>query len=918
MNSLREEITKTLFRLGRRGDPAPPDGRLPFGPLSPDPREGRQYAPYRIIRALGSGGMGQVYLALDTRLGRHVALKFLSAELTSHTEFLERFQQEAYTSSALNHPNIVTVYDFTEIDSEFILVTEFIEGVTLRSLLDRRRLEIETGLHIVAQAASALGTAHAAGIIHRDLKPSNLMIRPDGYVKVIDFGLAKSKARAAAKAVGSDLTQAGSVVGTVDYMSPEQARGDEVDTRTDIWSLGVVLYELVTGSRPFSGRTDSHVIVSILDQDPPPIRPSREVSPELAQLIERALAKDPAKRYSSADEMLSDLKKVQRQSASVPVTAVLPAAIRPAGPLSVRRLSVVGALLIAVASIVFWWFGLYGKEKVLGPSWFDFASSRSLTFSGDVAFTSISPDGRYVAYTSGQPDRQSLHLVDLRSGRNVVAAGLSAQYRGLTFSPDSQSLFYVIEDEREVGRLFRLGLQKFETGPPDSLLERVDGPLVFSSDGRSAAFLRISRDSEKSNYEVWISNEHDCSNPRRVLSLGGTQITAQLAWMEKGNAIATVTYPGQLNGPTKATVSIFDLQGRLKQSFTPKKIRSLFLPTALDGGSLLLFSGTPQGVQQKHLVQLFLPTGEFHESATDVVGFDSISATADSQTLATVRVDQRSTVLVAEAGNLKGPAKVTRDSEYIPQIAWMNASDLLFPSSRTGNMNLARLGPTGDVQPLGPSESCVQGFPNVLPSHGTVVYSANCGEGGDDFNIWRFDLKTGSKRPLTSGSSFSYQPDISADGNWVVYTAWSSNVPSIWKVPSSGGIPIRLTVSQGRRPYFSPDGKSILCQVREAKRPWSVVILDAETGAVLQRFPKLPVATVVRWSPDAKALDYVRTSSGSSSIWRQPLSGGDATELTNQTEDLISYFAWNPDGSKLAYVVGRQQRDVVLFNRRSQ
>lgn len=231
---------------------------------------------YRILKKLGAGGMGEVYLAEDTRLGRKVALKLLSDELTRNEDRLHRFEQEARAASALSHPNILTIHDIGEEGSVHFIATEYIEGETLRQHMARTRMSLREALDVSVQAASALDAAHQAGIVHRDVKPENIMIRAGGHVKVLDFGLAKLTERPAtadteAPTIAQVDTDPGTVMGTTDYMSPEQARGMKVDARTDIFSLGVVIYEMVTGRRPFEGTTKSHVIVSILEKEPPPL-----------------------------------------------------------------------------------------------------------------------------------------------------------------------------------------------------------------------------------------------------------------------------------------------------------------------------------------------------------------------------------------------------------------------------------------------------------------------------------------------------------------------------------------------------------------------------------------------------------------------------------------------------------------------
>src|SRR5256885_15532683 len=276
---------------------------------------------YRILEKLGSGGMGEVYLAEDTRLGRKIALKLLAEELTQNRDRLNRFDQEAYAASALNHPNILTIYEMGDEGGRHFIATEFVDGQTLRTRLSGAPMELSEVLSVAIQIAGALEEAHAAGIVHRDIKPENVMIRRSGHVKVLDFGLAKLMEKPASEETDTEAvtralvqTDAGMVLGTSQYMSPEQARGKPIDTRTDIWSLGVVLYEMATGHPPFTGETKTDVIVAIAKSDPQPLtRFSRNVPAELEWIVMKALRKNVEERYQTVKEFETDLKKLKQR-----------------------------------------------------------------------------------------------------------------------------------------------------------------------------------------------------------------------------------------------------------------------------------------------------------------------------------------------------------------------------------------------------------------------------------------------------------------------------------------------------------------------------------------------------------------------------------------------------------------------------
>ncbi|MFQ5640862.1 MAG: serine/threonine protein kinase, partial [bacterium] len=262
---------------------------------------GKTISHYRIVEQIGQGGMGVVYNAEDTKLKRHVAIKFLPQKLSTHGEELERFKLEAQAAAALNHPNIATIHEIDDVDDEFFIVMELVKGQTLNELIEKGPLPLEQAIEIAVQVADGLQEAHEAKIVHRDIKPANIMLTKKGQVKIMDFGLAKM-------AQASLMTKAGTTLGTASYMSPEQARGEVVDHRTDIWSFGVLLYEMVSGQRPFQGDYEQAVIYSITNEDAPPVTGLRSGVPlELERILNKALAKNPDERYQHVDEMRVDL-----------------------------------------------------------------------------------------------------------------------------------------------------------------------------------------------------------------------------------------------------------------------------------------------------------------------------------------------------------------------------------------------------------------------------------------------------------------------------------------------------------------------------------------------------------------------------------------------------------------------------------
>src|SRR5262245_29819178 len=423
---LREEAERLLAAHEREGDfIEAPSFAETMGPSADDLNQspvGRRIGPYQVISMLGRGGMGEVFLAEDTRLERKVALKILPGDFTQSPDRLRRFEREAKAASALNHPNILTIHEIGESDGAHYIVSEFVEGETLRAMIERGRLDVDQAITIAEQLASALGVAHEAGIIHRDIKPENVMVRPDGLVKVLDFGLAKltemriadcglriEEAEMLAR-TSQDIpqsairnphsTEPGVVMGTVSYMSPEQARGEKVDHRTDIFSLGVMLYEMLAGRRPYAGATPGETIAAILRDEPPELSErNAKVGPHLEKIVRRCLEKKPERRFQSARDLAFALETLS--GASAPGTAAQ--VVAPVQSRRRRWLLPAAAVLISTVAIAAFFAG---KRPEKAPPEF-----QRLTFRhGLIGAARFAPDGQTVIYSATwQGDQRQLY-----------------------------------------------------------------------------------------------------------------------------------------------------------------------------------------------------------------------------------------------------------------------------------------------------------------------------------------------------------------------------------------------------------------------------------------------------------------------------------------------------------------------------
>lgn len=897
---------------------------------TPELPEGHQISHYRILTLLGSGGMGEVYLAQDMTLGRQVALKLLPSEFTGNAERLRRFQQEARAVSALNHPNILTLHEISYVEDRHFIATEFVDGETLRQRLKRSRLTPAEALEIATQIGSALAAAHQAGIVHRDIKPENIMLRRDGYVKVLDFGLAKlaeqrlSTVDAEAPTVRQAATTPGLVMGTIRYMSPEQARGLDVDTRSDIFSFGVVLYEMIAGHAPFKGETTSDLIAALLKEEPDPLVNHAPNTPdELQLLISKTLRKKKEDRYQTISALLIDLKVLSREKTDTARNVRGLAETITGSALSTREgeaaatassveyvvgrikhhparaALIVAALAVIVAGMAFGFSPLINRLRA--PS-LEMKVSRipNTEKSGAVA---ISPDGKYVAHV-----QQGLWVIHIATNSSVqIAPPSSLDYGALTFSKDGSYIFYVQND----GVLFQVPVLG---GESKKVLTGVSGPISFAPDGQRFAFVRELNSEETA---LMIANVNG-SGEQTLITRKRPEIlnTSGPGWSPDGRLIAVAAGMVASNGTI--TIIGVDVSTWKEEKISGQAWQDLDRVEWLSDGSGLVVPGTDISSGLSQIWHVPYPAGQVRRITHDLNNYGDLSLTADSRSLVTIQYEQRNGLWIVPDGDSSRAKPVTASKhELYRVISWTPDGRIVYASNAGGGRDIWIMNGDGTSPKQLTKNAGNNQLPNASPDGRYILFSSNRTNAGA-FNIWRMDMDGSNPIQLTHGSG-EVGATCSPDGRWVIYSKGGPEVPAdvktLWKVPIDGGDPVPLTTTPAAGPDISPDGTLIATWYKQgAKAPWQIALIPLTGGPPVKVFDATRTGVFrVRWAPDGQAITYIKTSDGISNIWRQPVGGGPATQLTQFTSEQIEGFDWSRDG-QLICSRGFSARDVVLIS----
>lgn len=912
---------------------------------------GQTFSNFRITRELGRGGMGVVYEAEDLKLGRKVALKFLPADLAQKSpQALERFQREARAASSLNHPNICTIHDIETVDGQHFITMERLEGITLdKRLQSGQPFSVDKLLPPAIEIADALDAAHEKGMVHRDIKPSNIFLTDRGHAKVLDFGLAKlaTDLQLDGVTIGgaqTHLTSPGMAVGTVAYMSPEQAKGEELDERSDLFSFGAVLYEMATGTLPFKGTTSALIFDAILNRDPvAPVRLNPDVPQELERIINKALEKDRDLRYQNAAELRADLKRLKRDtdsgrsvavktastSSAEAAVAAAAAPVSSAGQPAHASSSVstiiaaeakkhrvgIGAgaiiVLLLVAAAV---FGIY---KLVAPKErmpFEHVSLSKLTDSGNVTAVAISPDGKYMAYVQSELGLHSLWMKHLNTNSNVeILAPEALAFVGVTFAPNGDEIYFVreVKDRPGVGAAYRMPVLG---GTPRQIFQTkngVDSALAVSPDGKQLAFRQ---GDGTGKYSIVVVNV-DGTGERIVRTRGVPfEYTSDPAFSADGKTVVEYAWLDEKNGPGGfAHVDIASGEEKVLGRFYGWA-RHVTAPAALKGHLLATMLLSDTGFRPAPFI--VSPQGKERLLVPDLNSYlDSFDVATDGKRVATIQVSLQINLWVGPLSNPASSQQITNGQNAGIYVWWKAPTELVsFYPEVKGIVRDLNGRKTGEI--LDQFGSLGNSF-SVCDNGGFIAFNVNLKKSAEQkLAIAQTDA---SNAKLLTDAVNDYDATCSPVTNDIYFVRQESGTSYLMTITSAGGEPRKIIplVADNGGMAMSPDGERLVVKRAAgtgAAYSREIAVLEAKTGKTLFSW-KTDYADIgrVRFTPDGKSLIYNKREKNVGNLWVLPLDGKQPRQITHFNTQLIFDFSPSPDGKNIAMARGTRSTDVVLI-----
>lgn len=880
-----------------------------------DPKAGTYFANYRIEKKIGSGGMGKVFLATDTRLDRLVAIKTLSAAFENDESFIKRFEREARAAATLNHPNVATIYSVEEIDGKPFIAMEYIDGQPLDALIPANGVDLDTFFAWFIPIADALAKAHERGVVHRDIKPGNLMIAANGTPKVLDFGLAYFDSDSTENVDGTTgLTRPGQIIGTPSYMSPEQAEGKHLDHRTDIFSLGVVMYQALTGKRPFPGDSNAEIVSNLLKTEPEPLSSVRSDIPSpITQLIAKCLSKKKSARVQDASEIagvLSLFKPASSRGAST--DSLLRRLYRETYVNSRWWLVGAGVLVIGLA-LAGWYYFSRAERRAIS---FENITLRKLSQSNNVGYTELSPDGKSIAFASFDDDgNRSLWFrrVDDRNALQIVPPQPVSYWGGLAISEDGDYVYYLTAATSAThGTLYRVSSLG---GPPRKIVDTVNDVGGISPDGQRILTVRY-------GVPAQILSVNTSDGGGETVHASGGEGDAQTNFRDPhfsadGKSIYYIKYE-RIDGVEIWSLMVRPLSGGAERQILRQKDRIAELAVLRDSSGLIVTANDPStNVQQ--LFHVSLPGGELTRITNDLSVYFGISVDRDGKNIVTAQRNDEFRVLVGEASNLTNLKPIVEDQNAHRNVDWTPDGRIVYDGYENNQIQIWIADADGkNVQQLTNTE-----HGNIEPrvsGDGRFIVFTSKRSGA--YKIWRMNADGSNQVLLTDVDGVAQAPRFAADGKTVVFDWLRDDKRMLAKVPVDGGA-VEAMPEYGEVTLFnayywamSPDGRFIAYSIRdetEGRTKVAVRSVDSSTpAAVLPIWPSL----IFKWMPDGKSLFYRERQLAyqpENVIFKVEIARPEPKVLVSADKESILDLAFSRDGKRAAIVRGQGASNAIML-----
>ena len=883
---------------------------------------GTRLGVYQIEARIGAGGMGEVYRARDTKLGRDVAIKVLPPEFTRSADRRARFEREARVLAALNHPHIAQVYGFEESEGIAGLVMELVPGDALDAAIPPQGIKPAQALAIARQICDALEAAHEKGIVHRDLKPANIKVTPDGVVKVLDFGLAKASASDIgneAQPIGtSDATNQGVILGTATYMSPEQARGHSVDKRTDIWAFGCVLYEMLTGRRAFAGDSMTDTLVHVIDREPDWNAVPATTPEVVRRLLERCLRKDVRQRLRDIADARMEIDDAIAASTALAGSKPAVGDRRVPGPS--RRWVLIGSIAAAVlASAAFITWRLRVNDYFWQNPLADARPVRLTDFEGEEVDAAISPDGKVTAFLSNRDGPLDVFVSQIGSGAftNLTKGDFRppswAMARETGFSGDGDQVWFMRQPSGS-GTAITIMMGPTMGGTPKLFLDRGSDP-VWSPDGKTLAF-----HTQDPGDPIFIADTN-ASNPQQIFAAEPGVHCHFLIWSPDGRFI----YFAKGTPTTDMDIWRIPARGGHAEQITSHHAWVAY-PAWLDARTLIYSATADDGsgrwlyaTDVEHRIPHRVSTGiaeQYLSVAVDQVQPHRLVATVANPTagLWTVPISNET-----QPERAITPIHAANTRALSPRYA---GDYLAFLSSKGGADGLWKLDNRGTAVELWKGgDGGVVAAPAISPDGRRICFSYRK-QGRAELYV--INANGTGLTTLAKGIEVQSAASWSPDGTWVAVAANQGDGTHVFKIPLDGGAPIRLRDTLSFNPVWSPDGRFIVYSEQRASATFDIKAMTPDGVPVVMpaitslgsRFP-LAFGTPYRFTPGGQALITLQGTAPNQNFFSLDLNTGQQRQLTSfdQTSGaVVQNFDISPDGTRIVFDRLRNHADIVLMN----